>query len=132
MKNRVAVMVDGDNVSPAHAARIMRETAGRGQIAFARVYGAMPANSAWHDAKNFHLVHPGRGRNATDLLMAIDAVEFALTDVFDAIILASSDERLSHLAQRLREYGKEVHGLGDADTSFSLRRACSTFQQFPE
>ena len=132
MENRVAIMVDGDNISPVHAARILREATGHGQLVLARTYGDMSGNSCWHKAVEFHPVHTGRGKNATDLLMAIDAVEFALTDVFDAIVIATSDDRLLHLARRLSEYGKGVHGLGDARTSMRLREIFSTFRQLPE
>lgn len=132
INQRVAIMVDGDNVSPAHAAWILQQGERLGQIVLARAYGDMTRDTGWHNAPAFHAVHSGTGKNTTDILIAIDAVEFALTDVFDVIVLASSVADFIHLAQRLHGFGIEVIGLGDAKAPASFRSACTVFTQLPD
>lgn len=124
-------MVDGDNVSPAHAAWILQEGERLGQMVLVRAYGDMSGNSGWHDAVGFHAMHSGKGKNATDILIAIDAVEFALTGVFDTIVLVSSKAEFVHLAERLRGYGMLFVGIGDANAPSTLRNACSRFEELP-
>lgn len=131
INQRVAIMVDGDNVSPAHAAWILQQGERLGQIVLARAYGDMTRGTGWHNAAAFHAVHSGTGKNATDILIAIDAVEFALTDVFDVIVLASSDGDFVHLARRLKQFGLHVVGVGKENTPDELRAACSVFHAFP-
>ena len=48
-------------------------------------------------------MHAGTGKNASDLLLALDAVELALRGDVDHFVIASSDGDFSHLALRLRE-----------------------------
>ena len=125
--HRVAIMVDGDTIVPAHSAWILQEGQRLGQIALARTYGDMSAKSGWRDADGVEAVHS----DAAMLLIAIDAVEFALTDVFDTIILATDARDMSHLARRLRGYGMQVVGLGGPDVPSAFRDMCTVFKQFP-
>lgn len=128
MEHRVAIMVDGVSTDPAHAATILQDANVLGQIVLARVYGESSGMSRWHNAADFHAVHTGEDKTATNHLMTIDAIEFAFTDVFDVIVLATSDGDFRHLAQRLRQNGFEPRGLGDETAPDALRDACSTFK----
>jgi hypothetical protein len=123
----VAVLVDGDNLSGKHAARI-REIAGhRGSPTVLRVYADAQRATDWQGGHGYRLMHAGTGKNAADLLLALDAMELALTKRIDRFVIASSDGDFAHLAQRLREYGAEVTGVGEAKSPPVFRAACDSF-----
>jgi hypothetical protein len=124
---RIAVLVDGDNVSPALAARIAAEAALHGRTDIVRVYTDAHRETEWHSAAGFRLMHAGTGKNAADLLLSIDAMELALSNGFDGFVIASSDGDFAHLAQRLREYGLNVIGMGETKAPASFRSACNAF-----
>lgn len=73
------------------------------------------------------MIHAGTGKNAADLLLAIDAVEVALSGRAEAFVIASSDGDFSHLAHRLRAFGAEVTGVGEAKAPRGFRAACTEF-----
>lgn len=73
------------------------------------------------------MIHAGAGKNAADLLLAIDAIELSLGGRADAFVIVSSDGDFSHLAQRLREYGAAVTGVGEGKAPETFRRSCGDF-----
>ncbi|MBK1634624.1 NYN domain-containing protein [Rhodovulum adriaticum] len=127
MAVRTAVLVDGDNVSGAHGATILKAARAKGVPDVVRVYADAQRNSGWHDAVGYRLIHAGTGKNAADLLLSIDAMELALVGGIGTFFIASSDKDFTHLAHRLREYGKSVNGFGEAKTPEAFRSACCTF-----
>lgn len=124
---RVAIMVDGDNISPTHATKIMVEAAKIGRIDVARVYAATNNTSGWLSLPGYRVMQAGTGKNASDLLLCIDAMELALTGGIDGFVVASSDGDFAHLALRLRERGLHVQGLGEDKAPEGFRAACSRF-----
>ena len=129
MGNHVAVLVDGDNISADHAAVILELAQRHGTADIVRVYGNAACNSGWHDALNYRMIHSGTGKNATDILLAIDAIEFAQTRSLQTFVIASSDGDFMHLAQRLREHGLTVIGTGEAKAPQGFRAACTSFNE---
>lgn len=130
MDERVAVLVDGDNVSPVYSPDILTIARRHGATDVVRVYGNACVNSDWHSVVQYRFIHSGTGKNATDILMAIDAVELALTGNIKTFVIASSDGDFLHLVQRLREVGCRVIGAGEAKAPETFRAACSEFRQF--
>lgn len=124
---RVALFVDGDNISPALAGPIL-DAAGRlGPVDVRRVYAAEAGFRAWQDAAGYRPIQVGGAKNGTDLLLCIEAVEMACKGGFDAFALASDDRDFSHLAHWLRERGLLVLGLGSRKSSAPWRAACTEF-----
>ena len=124
----VAVLVDGDNLSAKYAAQIVQRARGLGATTVRRVYLDAQRASDWQGgAQGFRLMHAGTGKNASDLLLTLDAMELALRDDVRRFVIASSDRDFSHLALRLREYGRQVTGVGEAKTPQVFREACETF-----
>jgi len=123
----IALLIDGDNLSAKHAAGVLRIAAALGRPRVLRVYVDAQRQSDWHGAQGFRLMHAGTGKNASDLLLALDAVELALRRDITHFVIASSDGDFTHLALRLREYGAIVTGAGEAKTPQSFRAACATF-----
>lgn len=132
MAARLAVLVDGDNISGEYAEGILGSAHEYGSPDVVRVYANAQQASAWHSASGFRMIHAGTGKNASDLLLTIDAMELALRHGVETFVIASSDSDFLHLAQRLREYGKTVQGIGEAKTPGSFRNACSSFLQVGE
>lgn len=127
MPESLAVLVDGDNVSGRHGSKIIKIAEQHGNPIVLRVYTNAQRPSEWHEAWGYEMIHAGTGKNATDLLLAIDAMELAFSHGIDGFILASSDGDFSHLAHRLRKLGAAVTGVGEKKAPRSFRHACSSF-----
>ncbi|ETD79824.1 NYN domain-containing protein [Rhodobacter capsulatus] len=124
----VAVLVDGDNLSARYAGQIARQARAFGTVTVRRVYLDAQKTSDWQGGpQGFRLMHAGTGKNASDLLLALDAMELALREGVKRFVIASSDRDFSHLALRLREYGRQVAGIGETKTPQIFRDACETF-----
>lgn len=124
---RIALLVDGDNVSPTMAGSIRRRAETLGEVAIRRVYAANPPAGNWRD-EGFRAVTSGTGKNATDVLISIDAVHLSHTAGPDTFVIVSSDQDFTHLAHHLRERGLAVVGMGvAAKTPVAFRLACSGF-----
>jgi NYN domain len=129
MPTRMAVLVDGDNIGAQHASEIARIAAQHGPAQVMRVYLDAQRPSDWHATPGFRLVHAGSGKNASDILLSIDALALALRDGVNSFVIASSDRDFSHIAMRLREYGAAVAGIGEAKAPAAFRQACQSFVQ---
>lgn len=129
MNERVAVLVDGDNISAMLAPAITEIAAGAGQLDAMRVYADARRSKGWHEATGYRLIHAGEGKNASDLLLVIDAMELALRNDFQSFVIASSDGDFVHLAHRLREMGRRVIGIGERKAPPSFRHACNSFTE---
>lgn len=127
MQQRVAVFVDGENVRSTHAAGILQIGKERGDVLLARVYGNLAKLNGWSEGTRYTAVHTGTGKNATDILMSLDALELALDRRFDSFVIASSDRDFTHLAVKLRERGYGVIGAGEAKTPPHFKTKCSEF-----
>jgi len=124
---RVALFVDGDNLSPTLAGPILNAAGRLGRVDLRRVYAAEAGFRAWEDAAGYRPIQVGGAKNGTDLLLCIEAVEIACKGGFDAFALASDDRDFSHLAHWLRERGLPVLGLGSRKSSALWRAACTEF-----
>ncbi len=126
-QRRLAVLVDGDNISARHSADVLSHAADLGRVDIARVYGAFTSPSDWPNTPGFRTIFAGAGKNAADLLLSIDAMELALEHDVQIFVIAASDRDYIHLAQRLRERGLHVLGIGEPKAPQAFRVACSAF-----
>lgn len=128
VRPRVAVFVDGENLSSAHAGKVAMLAATKGDVTLRRVYGNAAQLNGWQAAPGFRFIHAGIGKNATDLLLCIEVMHVALTRQADVIFIAASDRDYTHLASYLREASITVHGIGEeAKAPESLRKAFCKF-----
>lgn len=109
------------------AGQILRKTSSLGHAQIRRVYGTNNAITSWSDAPSFKPVFAGGTKNAADILLSIEAIQFAMRDRVDAIAIASSDRDLSHVAHALREMGRHILGLGEKKAPAEFRLACTDF-----
>lgn len=128
-----AVLIDSDNLSIDYYDTIIGEIEKIGIIRYKRVYGNFAGNNSWtkHAIKNgitpIQAFAPVKGKNATDIVMAIDAMDIFYTNTVDAFCLATSDSDFARLAQRLKEGGKYVVVAGKEQSSESLNNSCNKF-----
>ena len=131
----LAVFIDADNVSSKLADAILREISSIGEPALRRVYGdwSSPSLSGWLEkARDLGMVAHQlsantRGKNASDIGLVIDAMDILHSGKFDGFVLVSSDSDFTQLANRVREDGRLVIGIGEQKTPAALRIACNRF-----
>lgn len=128
MSGHVAVFVDGENVRADYAEAIDRIAAALGAVDVQRVYGNAATQPKWDGMPGFRFVHSGTGKNATDILLTVEAMEAALVGDFDTLVIASSDRDFTHLVTRMRELGRTVIGIGEAKATPQFRAACTRFE----
>lgn len=131
----LAVLIDADNIPAKYAADILREITTYGEPALRRVYGDWSSASLSNWKKV--VVELGmvanqetantKGKNASDIGLVIDAMDILHTGRFDGFVLVSSDSDFTALANRLREDGVEVIGIGESKAPVSLRNVCNRF-----
>lgn len=132
---KLAVLIDADNTSPKIADGLFDEVAKIGEASLRRIYGDVSRGqqSGWEKILAKHAIlwqqqHAyTTGKNSTDILLVIDAMDLLHTGRFDGFCLVSSDSDFTRLAARIREQGVDVFGIGQAKTPESFRQACSRF-----
>lgn len=134
-RTRIAVLIDADNASHRHAGAIFTEIAKIGEAIVRRIYGEFttPGLRGWSEnlAKYalvpVHTIAFTKNKNASDIALVIDAMDLLHTGLYDAFFIISSDSDFTRLAQRLREQGAEVYGVGESKTPTSFRQSCRRF-----
>lgn len=131
----LAVLIDADNVPAKYAGAILEEIKRIGEPALRRVYGDWSSGrlNAW--AKTIQslglVAHQETanttGKNASDIGLVIDAMDILHGGRFDGFVLVSSDSDFTALANRLREDGLMVMGIGEDKAPESLRNVCNRF-----
>jgi hypothetical protein len=130
-----AVLIDADNIPAKFAGAILKEITSFGEPALRRVYGdwSSGALNNWSKTVREHgLVAKQetantKGKNASDIGLVIDAMDILHTGRFDGFVLVSSDSDFTALANRVREEGLDVIGIGEGKTPESLRNVCTRF-----
>ncbi len=130
-----AVLIDADNIPAKYAGAILKEITSFGEPALRRVYGDWSSARLNNWAKVVHelglVAHQETanttGKNASDIGLVIDAMDILHSARFDGFVLVSSDSDFTSLANRIREQGLDVIGVGEAKTPESLRNVCNRF-----
>lgn len=133
--NRIALMIDADNISHKDAQLVLDEVTKYGNPTIKRVYGDVgnPHLHGWMEILNelglkaIHQTAYTKKKNSSDIAIVIDAMDLLYDGNVEAFALVTGDSDFTSLAQRLREAGKLVYGLGRATTPASLQNACDLF-----
>jgi hypothetical protein len=133
--DRLAVLVDADNVPPSQMGAVLAEIARFGTASVKRVYGDWTTTqlNSWKSAASEHVIQPmqqfahTKGKNSTDSALIIDAMDLLYTGRFEGFCIVSSDSDFTRLASRIREQGITVYGFGERKTPASFRNACDQF-----
>lgn len=131
----IAVLFDGDNTQETKAELVLREVSKYGKIVVKRAYGNWKKDSLknWEEdfkqlaIKPVHQIDYVSKKNATDMALTIDAMDFLYTANYDGFAIVSSDSDFTPLAIKLKEAGKFVLGIGGANTSTAFINSCDVF-----
>lgn len=117
MNKKVAFLVDFDNVATDVIEQALN--------AVFKDYGAAHIRRAYCNAEQAlreqaflkrlglrAIVNLAIGKNSTDIALAVDAMDLAITEKPDVIVLVSSDSDFAPLVLRLREKGAWLRGFG--------------------
>lgn len=132
---KIALLIDGDNISAKYVTSILDELTEVGITTIKRIYGdwTRPEMHTWRDELLNRSISPVQqfsnvsGKNATDSALIIDAMDILYNKDVDAFCIVSSDSDFTRLASRLAESGKTVIGMGESKTPDSFRNACTRF-----
>ncbi|WP_448562501.1 NYN domain-containing protein [Trichothermofontia sp.] len=133
--NKLAVLIDAENISPKVIDLLFREIAKYGTIHVRRIYGdwTTPHLSSWKDQLHKYAIQPIQqfrytsGKNSTDSALIIDAMDLLYTRNFDGFCLVSSDSDFTRLASRIREEELIVYGFGEKKTPEAFVSVCDKF-----
>lgn len=132
--NKVAVLVDCDNVSPEIVDHALLMGAQFGRVVVRRGYGNHATlTKRWQETLVRQAFTPylqyqyAAGKNTADIALALDALEAMFDQRADTFCLVTSDSDFAHLCRKLRERGATVCIVGEAKTPEALRNACDQF-----
>jgi uncharacterized protein (TIGR00288 family) len=134
-KKKIALLIDCDNISFKCVEKIIEEIEAFGDIIIKRAYGNWRNDSLKNwltklmelSIKPIQQIDYTKGKNATDMAIAIDAMKLLYEKKLDAFAIVSSDSDFTPLAMTLQEEGKKVYGFGYETSPIALQRACSIF-----
>src|SRR6476469_10393435 len=132
---RIALLIDADNARARRIDVILNELSTVGETSIRRAYGnwTKAGLKSWQDVLHDNSIRPvqqfdpAKGKNASDMALAVDAVELLHTQRPDAFAIVSSDADFTPLVMHLREHGVAVYGFGDAKTPQPFQSACTRF-----
>lgn len=133
--NKLAVLIDGDNIPSRYVKDMMEEITKYGTPTVKRIYGdwTKPHLAKWKALLLENAINPIQqysyttGKNATDSAMIIDAMDILYSEKVDGFCLVSSDSDFTKLATRIREAGLVVYGIGERKTPEPFIVACDKF-----
>ncbi|PJK09268.1 nuclease [Lysobacteraceae bacterium NML08-0793] len=132
---KLAVLIDADNTAAAVAQGLFEEIAKYGIASVKRIYGDWSSShlSGWRNILLRHALTPvqqfayTKGKDATDMVLIIDAMDLLYSGNFHGFCLVSSDSDFTPLAARIRQAGLTVYGFGRRTTPEAFRQACDRF-----
>ena len=132
---RIALLIDADNSPAAKIDVILAELAKAGVTNIRRAYGNWKKDGlkGWEAVLHEYAIRPvqqfdySKGKNATDMVMVIDAMDLLYTDQPDAFGIVSSDADFTPLVMHLKAKGAQVFGFGAKKTPLPFVNACSRF-----
>jgi uncharacterized protein (TIGR00288 family) len=131
----IAVLIDGDNANPKKLSETLAQISQFGTIKMKRVYGDFSQQNlnVWKDFVNRFSIKPvqafsyTKGKNSTDMALAIDAMDILHEGKVNAFCIVSSDCDFTGLIHRIKEQGMFTIGVGQEKTCASFRMACDEF-----
>lgn len=135
MKKKLAVLIDADNSSINSIDLILEEVAKFGIASVKRIYGDWSSETLknWRNILLPNAITPIQqfaytsGKDATDMMLIIDAMDLLYSGSLDGFCIISSDSDFTPLASRIRESGLIVYGFGKKSTPDAFLKACDKF-----
>ena len=137
MKNEdhIALFIDSDNISHRALEGIINELSKYGVVNIRQAYGNWTKDNLknWEEKLLEFAIKPiqqfdySKQKNATDILMTIDAMDMLHTKQIDAFAFATSDSDFTPVVMRVQQEGIKVFGFGEKKTPKAFMAACSQF-----
>jgi hypothetical protein len=132
---RLAVLIDGENIPAKDAANLFAHVHKLGNPIIRRVYGDFTRDGVkeWpkviseHGGSAHQNGHTSAGKNASDIALAVDAMDFLHKRSVDGFCIVTSDGDFTSLAKRIREEGLKVYGFAHSTAAKALQVACDQF-----
>ncbi len=132
---KLAVLIDADNVPYAHIKEMLDEVAKYGTPTIKRIYAdwTKATVSGWKKVLLENAITPIQqysytsGKNSSDSALIIDAMDLLYSKKVDGFCIVSSDSDFTRLATRLREAAMFVIGIGERKTPKAFITACDKF-----
>lgn len=134
-EDHIVLFIDCDNVSHKAIEGIINELSKYGVINIRHAYGNWTKENLknWEKKLLEFAIKPiqqfdySRNKNATDILMTIDAIDLLHTKKIDAFAFATSDSDFTPVVMRIQAEGIKVYGFGEEKTPKPFIVACSQF-----
>lgn len=135
IEDKLAVLIDADNVSYANVKEMLEEISKNGTPTIKRIYADWTklTVSGWKNVLLENAITPIQqysyttGKNSSDSAMIIDAMDILYSEKVNGFCIVSSDSDFTRLATRLREAGMTVIGFGERKTPQPFISACDKF-----
>ena len=132
---KIAVLIDADNTQLSKLEAVLHEVSAYGRIVVKKAYGNWRKDSLknWEPELKRLAIRAEQqfdyvaGKNTTDIAMVIGAMDLLHNNMYDALVLVSSDSDYTRLASRIRESGREVLGFGEKKTPKPFIKSCDKF-----
>ena len=133
--NKIAILIDGDNAQSALIEQYVLQAEKFGKVTVRRIYADWTDNKMknWKNQVNKFAVKPIQkfayttAKNSTDTALIIDAMDLLHSKRIDGICIVSSDSDYTGLANRIREEGLFVMGIGKSHTPEAFVKSCENF-----
>lgn len=134
-KDHIALFIDCDNISHKAVEGIIAELSNYGVVNIRQAYGNWTKDNLknWQPKLLEFAIKPiqqfdySKNKNATDILMTIDAIDLLHTKNIDAFAFATSDSDFTPVVMRVQQEGVKVFGFGEKKTPSAFMAACSQF-----
>ena len=132
---QVAVLIDDENVGLGSVEWLFDQVSNLGRILIRRAYSDWSKGGNVRDQLLEFGIEPvhvfqasSSGKNASDIRLAIDAIDLLFSSPVDTFVIVSGDGDFLPLVNKLRSSGKMVIGAGrQKSTSATLVKACDRF-----
>jgi len=134
-EDHIALFIDCDNISHKAIEGIIDELSKFGIVNIRQAYGNWTKDNLknWESKLLEFAIKPiqqfdySKQKNATDILMTIDAIDMLHTKKIDAFAFATSDSDFTPVVMRVQQEGIKVFGFGEKKTPNAFMAACSQF-----
>lgn len=134
-QNSIAILIDGENISPKYVEAIIDEALNYGRLNHKRVYGDWSKSimSNWkkqcleYGLSQVQQFSYTAKKNVSDFSLVIDAMDIMYSSKVDAFVIVSSDSDFTRLVTRIKENNILVYGMGESKTPLALVNSCENF-----
>ena len=144
-EDKIALLIDGDNAEPKFIDKMFAEASKHGRVTIRRIYGDFTQAddrkeqkpNRWKEQIIKYAIKPiqkfaiAQSKNSSDIAMVIEAMDILHSKTVTGFCIASSDSDYTGLAQRIREEGIFIMGVGEAEKTTKAKEAfTSSYDKF--